>query len=120
VAIDLASRRPHQNVCVVKSFTSAPDVGGQWFPWIPCRLIMRNQFRSIDKIGKIKNPVFIAHGDRDEVIPYSQGAELFNAANEPKQFLSLPGNRHNDPLPDNFFPTMIEFFKANVRVTPAS
>lgn len=111
VAIDLATRKPHQAVCVVKTFTSAPDVGSKWFPWIPVRWFMRNQFRSIDKIASIKTPMFIGHGDRDSVIPFEHGEALFKAANEPKEFVRLARQDHNDPLPDEFFQKLNEFLK---------
>lgn len=109
VAIELASRRPHRAACVVKAFTSAPAVGGRWFPWIPVHLMMRNRFANIDKIGKLQTPIFIAHGDRDTVVPYDHGEALFAAANEPKEFLRLPGQDHNDPLPDEFFTRLRKF-----------
>ena len=31
------------------------------------------------------------------VIPYAMGRQLFEAANEPKQFIAIPGGDHNDP-----------------------
>lgn len=116
VAIDLASRKPHHGLVVVKSFTSAPDVGGKWFPWIPVRWIMRNQFRSIDKIGQIKSPVFIAHGDRDSIVPYEHGRILFEAASEPKAFIDLNGQDHNDPLPKSFFDDLSRFLETHPAV----
>lgn len=111
VAIDLAARKKHQALIVIKSFTSLPDVGSQRFPWIPVHLLMRNQFRSIDKISKIHTPVYIAHGDRDTVIPFEHGQRLFEAANQPKAFLTIPGNDHNDALPGELF-TKVNAFLA--------
>ncbi len=113
VAIDLATRKPHQAVVVVKSFTSAPDVGGRWFPWIPVRWFMRNQFRSIAKIGTLHTPIFIAHGDRDSVIPFEHSEALFQAANEPKAFLRLANQDHNDSLPREFFDDLDAFLAKN-------
>lgn len=45
-------------------------------------------------------PVFIVHGAKDDMIPYSEAEENFAAANEPKQFLSLPNCTHNNKFPD--------------------
>ncbi len=113
VAVDLATRKPHHALVVVKSFTSLPDVGGKMFPWIPVRWIMRNQFRSIDKIGTLHTPVFIAHGDRDTIIPFEQSEVLFKAATEPKAFLNLKGQDHNDSFPLEFFEELQAFLKKN-------
>lgn len=38
-----------------------------------------DMFRNIDKIGKVKCPVFIIHGVRDTVVPFSHGVALYNA-----------------------------------------
>eukprot|EP00747_Dinoflagellata_sp_TGD_P168208 gnl/TRDRNA2_/TRDRNA2_194066_c0_seq1.p1 gnl/TRDRNA2_/TRDRNA2_194066_c0~~gnl/TRDRNA2_/TRDRNA2_194066_c0_seq1.p1 ORF type:complete len:289 (+),score=42.08 gnl/TRDRNA2_/TRDRNA2_194066_c0_seq1:145-1011(+) len=37
-------------------------------------------FASIDKIGKVCCPVFIVHGTRDEIVPWSHGQGLYDAA----------------------------------------
>jgi fermentation-respiration switch protein FrsA (DUF1100 family) len=109
VALDLAIRRPHQAVILVKSFTSVPDVGGRHYPWIPVHWLMRNQFRSIDKIAKLHTPVFITHGDKDRVIPFDHSEALFRAANEPKSFLRLAGHGHDESLPREFFDEVRKF-----------
>ncbi len=37
----------------------------------------------------------VAHSRSDEIIPYDEGREIFDAAAEPKQFLEMRGG-HND------------------------
>ena len=37
----------------------------------------------------------VAHSKNDEIIPYDEGHEIFDAAAEPKQFLEMRGG-HND------------------------
>jgi fermentation-respiration switch protein FrsA (DUF1100 family) len=37
----------------------------------------------------------VAHSKNDEIIPYEEGLEIFQAAPEPKQFLEMQGG-HND------------------------
>jgi fermentation-respiration switch protein FrsA (DUF1100 family) len=80
-----------------------PDVGAGHFPWLPVRWLMRNRYESLSKMAACKRPVFIAHGDTDTLIPYQHGKRLFEAANEPKHFFTMPGNDHNDPLRPEFF-----------------
>ena len=78
------------------TFSSAPDVGAFHYPLIPVRLLMRNRFDSAAKIGRYHGPLFQSHGDRDTVVPIRFAKRLFDAANEPKQFLPVPGFDHND------------------------
>jgi len=39
-------------------------------------------------------PLLIVHGEGDELVPLSQGKELYETAREPKEFVSLPGGEH--------------------------
>lgn len=113
VAVDLASRRPHRALVVINSFTSMPDVAQKLYPWLPVRWLMHNRFESLRKIRDCQRPVFIAHGDRDTFIPFSQSEQLFAAANEPKAFLKLDGGDHNTPLSPHFYAELRRFLEKN-------
>ena len=39
------------------------------------------------------------HGDRDSVIPFALGRELFESLTAPKEFVTIRGGDHNDPVP---------------------
>jgi uncharacterized protein len=119
VAVDLASRRPHRALILVKTFTSAPDVGQSIYPFLPVRWVMRNQFNSLSKLNQCNQPIFIAHGDADRLIPFKQGQRLFEAASGTKQFMRLPGAGHNDPLPPEFF-TVLNQFLTESALLPAA
>lgn len=103
VAVDLASRHPHQALILAKAFTSLPDMAQSLYPWLPARWLVRNKFDNLAKIGQCTRPIFVAHGAPDSLIPLDHGQRLFDAANEPKHFLAMPGIDHNDPLPVEFF-----------------
>jgi len=111
VAVDMASRHPHMALVLLKTFTSAPDVGASLFPWLPIRRVMRNRFDNLSKIKSCKQPVFIGHGTADKIIPFVQGKRLFEAANEPKRFFPMENSDHNDPLPAEFFVDLKTFLK---------
>ena len=99
VAIDLASRYEVKALIVESSFTSLPDMGRQVLPMAPIEFFLRERLSSIDKIGKVRCPVFISHGRGDQVIPFSQGQRLFEAANEPKTFFIPPVGLDNHSAP---------------------
>jgi fermentation-respiration switch protein FrsA (DUF1100 family) len=109
VATHLACRNDHRALVLVKTYTTLPDVGSYLYPFIPARLLMRNRFDSLSRIAECRRPVFVAHGTTDELIPFALGERLFEAANEPKQFLAMPGHCHNDPFPDEFYTALKEF-----------
>jgi alpha-beta hydrolase superfamily lysophospholipase len=53
----------------------------------------------VSNLLKMKNvalPVLVIHGEEDEIIPCSEGVDLFNAANaDEKEILIIPGAGHN-------------------------
>ncbi|MFI4995462.1 MAG: alpha/beta hydrolase [Hyphomicrobiales bacterium] len=94
VAVPLAARHDVAALVLLAPFSSAVAVAAADYPFIPVRLLMKDQFRSIDVIGKVKVPILMVHGERDPVVPIAFGRELYAAAPEPKRFLALPEADH--------------------------
>ncbi len=96
VAVALAGEKDVAAVILEAPFTSTADVAFSAYPFIPVRLLMKDQFRSDDRIGKVKAPVLVMHGARDRVVPFRMGERLFALANEPKQFVRFADGGHED------------------------
>ena len=94
VAVDVAARRPVAGLVLISPFTSIPNVASKLMWWLPVKLLMNQRFPSIDKIGRVRAPVLIIHGDADTLIPPEEGRRLFDAANEPKRLEILRGVDH--------------------------
>lgn len=113
VAVDLASRRPVGGVILEAPFSSAADVAARLIPVVG-PLVMRS-YNTRAKIGRLRAPLLILHGDRDEVIPFELGRALYEAAPEPKQFWRVEGARHSD-IPETaaaeYRKRMREFYSA--------
>ena len=90
IAIDLASRHEVKALIVESSFTSLGEMGNNMFPFFPVEYFLWESLASIKKIGNVRCPIFVSHGRADQVIPFSQGQRLFEAANEPKTFFIPP------------------------------
>ena len=90
VAVDLASKHEVKALIVESSFTSLAKMSRVVVPFLPAEHLLWEQLSSIKKIGNIRCPVFISHGRADRTIPFSQGEQLFEAANEPKTFFIPP------------------------------
>lgn len=102
VALDLAAKDGARGLIVASTFTSLPDVAQEIFPWMLPKWNMTQRLNSIDKIGRYHGPILIAHGDADKTIPFEHGKRLFEAANEPKRLVVIPGGDHNDPMPESY------------------
>ncbi len=95
VTIELARRVKCGGLVIESSFTSATEMGKRMFPLFPIKYLLRYKFDSIRKIGALTCPVLVMHSPDDEIIPFEMGRQLFTAAKEPKQFVTLRGG-HNE------------------------
>ena len=96
VAIALAADRKVGRIILQAPFTSAAEIGAAAYPFLPVRLLMKDQFRSDERIGKVKVPLLILHGAFDRVVPMAFGERLLALANEPKRLVRFPRGGHND------------------------
>jgi uncharacterized protein len=96
VAVAIAAQHPVGGLVLEAPFTSAVDIAAAVYPFVPVRLLMRDQFRSDEKIGAVKAPILVMHGERDRVVPIAYGERLFALAREPKKFVRFPQGGHDD------------------------
>ena len=57
------------------------------------------RFPTAEFVNRANRPVLVMHGNRDRVIPFARGRELFDALTVPKQFFVIEGGDHNDAVP---------------------
>ncbi|WP_291854553.1 alpha/beta hydrolase [Bradyrhizobium sp.] len=96
VAVALAADQPVGKLILEAPYSSIADVAASAFWFAPVRLLMRDQFRSSERIGRVKAPLLAMHGAQDPTIPIVFGERLFELAQEPKQFVRFAEGGHND------------------------
>jgi len=96
VAVALAADRPVGKLILEAPHTSMADVAGSLFWFAPVRWMIRDPFRSDQRIARVTAPLLVMHGGRDATIPIRLGERLFALAREPKQFVRFPEAGHND------------------------
>ncbi len=101
IATELALHVQAAGLIVEGAFTSIPDLGAKIYPWVPVRLIARQRFENIEKIGQVAMPKLIMHASDDEMVPYVHGQRLFEAARAPKEWVELKGGHMNAFLRDS-------------------
>ncbi|MGV8920532.1 MAG: alpha/beta hydrolase [Pseudomonas sp.] len=124
VAIDLAadlasaSSKPQARGLIIEStFTTLADVATAVAKTsLPVRWLLSQKFDSIDKIADIRLPVLIVHGTADPYVPPRFSEELYQAAQQPKQLLLVPGGTHNNSMAlgrDAYSQAIKALFKTN-------
>jgi len=95
IAAHLAEKVKVGGLVVESAFTSYIEMGRKYYPYLPVRWFARFNYSTIDYIKDVHCPVMIIHSRDDEIIPFEFGLQLYEAANEPKEFVETFGG-HND------------------------
>ena len=101
VAIPLAAKYTPRALIVEASFTSLADVGAKLHPFFPVKWLLKESYNSIELLPTVKSPVLVVHSRDDQLVPYSEGQRLFEAASHPKRFLQITGPHDNRNHPDS-------------------
>jgi hypothetical protein len=96
VAVALAAEKPVSRLILEAPYSSTADLAASLFWYMPVRLGMRDQFHSDERIARVRVPLLIMHGERDQAIPIRFGERLFALANAPKQFVRFPEGGHEN------------------------
>lgn len=102
VAAELAADAPPAALALQSPFTSARAMASRMlFPAAPFlwTRLSRVHFDTCARLADLETSVFVAHGDRDRVIPIAMGRRVYAAARVRGQLLVVPGAGHND-VPD--------------------
>ena len=84
------------------TFSSMVETAATIYWWLPVQWVLIDRYPSIERMPHVDCPVLTYHGTDDEIIPFSQGRQLFDAApltsktGIQKRFLEISGAGHND------------------------
>jgi fermentation-respiration switch protein FrsA (DUF1100 family) len=96
VAIALAAEKPVGRLVLEAPFTSAADVAALHFWFVPVRVIMKDQYRSDLRVGKVTASALVVHGENDAVVPVTLGERLYGMILSPKRLERIAGAGHDD------------------------
>jgi uncharacterized protein len=98
VALNLALERPPAGLVLLSTFTGVRELSRLHYPFVPAAIVP-NAYPALRRIHELHAPLLVLHGDRDEIVPLSQGRALFEAAPGPKRMHVFRGLGHNDLVP---------------------
>ena len=113
VAVALAAGHDVAAVILDAPFTSAAEVGAAAYPFAPVRWLIKDKFRSDERIGRLTAPLLVMHGEQDRIVPIRFGEKLFALAREPKRFVRFPQGGHVD-LDDHGAAKVVQAFLAGL------
>lgn len=96
VAVQVAAEKQISGLVLDAPYTSMVELAASRYRWLPVRPMLLDRYESDSFIGRVRCPLLIIHGEKDETIPVAMGRTLFAAANEPKQLITFPNAGHAD------------------------
>jgi len=94
-ASELAVAEPPACLVLEAPFKSLKAIAAVHYPWLPTSILVKGKLDNLANVARLKCPLLVAHGTRDEIVPFEHGRAVFDTAPEPKQFCELK-SRHND------------------------
>ena len=90
-----------------------------WLTWPlqwPLSWLFYADYTPIKAIKRISPvPVLIIHGEKDEIVPFSHGIRLYEAAGQPKQIWLLPNAKHiQDTLDQGFRLRLVAYMQQSL------
>jgi fermentation-respiration switch protein FrsA (DUF1100 family) len=95
VALHLALEHPPAGLILQSTFTSIRDMARHHYPFIP-PFVIPDWYPSRSTVARLRAPLLVLHGDRDDIVPLSQGQALYDAAPPRKEVHIFAGRGHND------------------------
>ena len=95
-------RRPcvlPDGVILESGFTSARAVVRTSIVLWALSVFASYRFPTADFVNRAGPPVLVMHGNRDSVIPFALGRDLFDRLTVEKHFFVIEGGNHNDEIP---------------------
>ncbi|AHM60123.1 alpha/beta hydrolase fold protein [Flammeovirgaceae bacterium 311] len=90
----LAARHNPRILILLAPYYSLEDMLQRTYPFVPS-FFLKYKFRTHAFIDKTKVPVYIFHGNRDEVIPYESSVKLKKHLKPAARYITLEGVNHN-------------------------
>ena len=98
VAAQLAGARPVDRLALLTPFDSLSGVAALHYPWLPVRLLMKDDYDSAAALADFRGPVFILEAGRDTVVPGASTQRLVEALPRAPTRLRVPGADHDSAL----------------------
>ena len=96
VAVELGIKYHFLSVVLESPFTSIPDIAKKRYKIYPTKLLVKDKFDNFSKIDKLKSPLLILSGKRDEIVPHNHSIRLLNKAKVKKKCVFIDEAIHNN------------------------
>ena len=112
VATEISQNDNFAGIILESPFTSMVAAGKSKYPIFPIGLLLKDKYKSEEKIKNIKSPILIMHGEADTIVPFWMGKKMYELANEPKYSYFPEYDDHMMEYNENLLNTLQGFIKS--------
>ena len=96
IAVELGRKYDFTPIVLEALFTSVADIAKQLYKIFPTKFLIKDKFNNLEKINKLKSPLLIISGKKDEIVPHIHSQKLFNEAKVVKESVFIDEAMHNN------------------------
>ncbi len=96
VAVELGIKYSFLSIVLEAPFTSISDIAKKRYKIYPSKLLVKDKFDNFSKIDKLKSPLLIISGKKDEIVPHHHSLKLLNKAKVIKKGVFIDEAIHNN------------------------
>jgi len=112
IAVDLAKEFDFSGIILESPFTSMQELAKIYYPYLPIKLLLKDKFKTDEKISNINSPILIMHGKKDKIVPFFMGEKMFNLAKNPKYSFFVDYDDHMMDYSNNLLNSLEKFIKS--------
>ena len=96
VAVELGTKYQFLSIVLEAPFTSIEDIAKKRYRIYPVKFLVKDKFDNYSKIDKLKSPLLILSGKKDEIVPHKHSIKLFEKAKVNKKCVFVDEAIHNN------------------------
>jgi len=96
IAVAMAAEHDVAGLILETPYSRVVDVAHSRYWFAFAKWLVHDRYDSLARIGKVRAPILMFHGDADRTIPIHFAEKLYDAAPEPKEAHFFPGGTHID------------------------
>jgi fermentation-respiration switch protein FrsA (DUF1100 family) len=113
VAVEIAQKTPHAGLILETPYANLAEPAQRRYFFIPfIDLLLKDQFRSDEKIGKVLSPKLFLIAGQDETLGPETGLKLYELAPEPKTLKIFQESGHNTLSNDGASQVVLNFINS--------
>ena len=112
VATEIAKNNNFAGLVLETPFTSMIEAAKNFYPYIPVRILLKDKYENDKKIMNINIPVFVMHGEADQIVPFWMGKKIYEMANQPKYSYFTEYDDHMMEFDEKLVFELRTFFKS--------